>query len=57
MPVRNPHLGGADIYKVMLKTNQTTLLLGYLFDSIPAGGGVQVKVNPNWGSDTIKVEF
>ncbi|TWF40682.1 hypothetical protein FHW36_104365 [Chitinophaga polysaccharea] len=53
----NKYIGGADIYKVLLKTNQTTLLTGYLFDSIPAGGGVQVKVNPNWGRDTIKVEF
>lgn len=45
------------IYSVMIENNKTTLLSGYIFDSIPASGGVQVKVNPNWSTDTIKAEF
>ncbi|NLR57535.1 hypothetical protein HGH93_05465 [Chitinophaga polysaccharea] len=53
----NTMIGARGINSVILKNNQTTLLSGYLFDSIPASGGVQVKVNPNWGIDTIKVDF
>lgn len=53
----NNTIGARGINSVILKNNQTTLLSGYLFDSIPASGGVQVKVNPNWGIDTIKVDF
>ncbi|TWF40681.1 hypothetical protein FHW36_104364 [Chitinophaga polysaccharea] len=57
MDAANNTIGGRGINSVILKNNQTTLLSGYLFDSIPAGGGVQVIVNPNWGIDTIKVDF
>jgi hypothetical protein len=46
-----------DIYSVKTLKNKTTVLTGNLFDSIPSGGGVQVKLNTEWSTDTLKAQF
>ena len=46
-----------DIYSVKTYRNKTTILTGNLFDSIPSGGGVQVKLNTEWSTDTLRAQF
>jgi len=50
-------LSSKDIYDIKLETNKVTLLSGYMFDSIPASGGLGVKVNSQWKQDSIISQF
>lgn len=50
-------IGGKTIYDIQLETNKVTSLTGFLFDSIPATGGLGVKVNSEWKKDSILVQF
>ncbi len=50
-------LASRSVYDVHLETNKVTLLSGYLFDSIPTSGGLNVKVNSQWKQDSIVAQF
>ena len=46
-----------EIYSIKTYRNQTTIIRGNLFDSIPSAGGIQVKLNTPWSNDTLTADF